>query len=167
VVCTGTNDRRQRDQGGRPDHALGRDDGVDNPLQVGVAAGHHPGEHVAGTGDGVQLQHLGNGGQPLGHRVVPPGLTDLQGNKGGHLVPQRGRIHLGPVSGDHAALGHPLEPGLHGAAGDPEAARGLEHADPGLSREQPDQGHVQVVDAVSGHGVQKYQHVRLMNSQCD
>ena len=70
--------------------------------------------------------------EPFGDGIVAAGLADLEGDERGHLVAERGRVHLGPVSGDHAALGHPLQACLHGAAGDPQAAGGLEHAHPGL-----------------------------------
>ena len=85
-----------------------------------------------GAGDGVHLEHLGDRGEPFGYRIVAAGLADLQGDERGHLVAERGRVHLGPVSGDHAALGQPLQARLHGAAGDPQAPGGLEHAHPGL-----------------------------------
>ena len=128
----------QGDQGGGADHALGGDDGVQHALQVGVGAGYHPAEHVPGAGDGVHLEHLGDHGQPFGYRIVAAGLTDLQGDERGHLVAERGRIHLGSVSGDHAAFLQPLQACLHGAAGHAQAPGGLEGAHPGLGGEQFD-----------------------------
>jgi len=140
----------ERDESGGADHALGGDDRVDYALQVGVGPGHHPAEHVPGSGDGVGLEHLGDGGEPLGHRIVAAGLADLEGDERGHLIAQRGRIHLGPVPGDHAAVLQPVQPGLHGAAGDPEAPGGLEHAHPWRFGQGGDEPGVEVVDRQSG-----------------
>ena len=56
----------------------------------------------------------------------------------------------GPPAGDHAGRGELVEPGLHGAAGDAEASRGLEDADPRLGREQVDHPAVQRVHEPSG-----------------
>ena len=120
------------DQGGGADHALGGDDRVEDALQVGVGAGDDPAEHVPGAGDGVRLEYLGDRGEPFGDRIVAAGLADLQGDECGHLVAERGRVYLGSVSGDHATLLQSLEACLHGAAGDPQAPGGLEHAHPGL-----------------------------------
>ena len=158
------------DEGGGADDALGGDDRVEHALQVGVGPGDHAAEHVACPGDGVGLEHLGDRGQPVGHRVVAAGLADLQGDERGHLVTQRGRIHLGSVPGDHAAVLQPLQAGLHGAAGDPEPPGGLQHADPGLGGEQFDQGRVQGVHPpglIGGHSVQRYHGSFGINGQYD
>ena len=158
------------DEGGGSDDARCGDDGVDDALQVGVGPGYHAAEHVACPGDGVRLEYLGDGGEPFGYRVVSAGLADLQGDERGHLVAQRGRINVGSVAGDHAAVLQPLQPGLHGAAGDPQAPGGLQHADPGLGGEQFDQGRVQAVDPTGrsgGHGVQGYHHPFGINRQID
>src|SRR5271166_5013290 len=104
------------DQGGGADHAVGGDDRVEDALQVGVAARDDPAEQVAGAGNGVRLELLGDLGEPLCDGVVAAGLPDLQGDERGHLIAERGRVHLGPVPGDHAALPHPLQACLHGAA---------------------------------------------------
>jgi hypothetical protein len=136
----------ERDQGGGADHALGGDDRVDHALQVGVGAGHHPAEHVTCPGDGVRLEHFGDGGEPFGHRIVAAGLADLEGDERGHLIAQRGRVNVGSVPGDHAAVLQPLQPCLNGAAGDPEAPGGLQYAHPGLGGEQFDKRGVEVVD---------------------
>ena len=73
-----------------------RDDGrvrehqVDDALQVGVGAGDHPGHQVAGAGDGVRLEHLGDRGQVGADGVVAAAgelvLADLQGEERGHRV---------------------------------------------------------------------------------
>jgi len=154
----------------RTDHALGGDDRVEHALQVGVGAGHHPAEHVPGAGDGVRLEHLGDRGEPFGYRIVAAGLADLEGDERGHLVAERGRVHLGSVSGDHAAFGQPLQACLHGAAGDPQPPGGLKHAHPGLGGQQFDQRGVQPVDqpmVTGSHGVQRYQDSFGINSQDD
>jgi hypothetical protein len=77
--------RGQRDQGRGADHAVGGHDRVEDALQVGVGAGHHPAEHVARSGDGVHLEHLRDRGQPFGHRVVAAGLADLDRDERGDL----------------------------------------------------------------------------------
>ena len=110
------------------------------------------------------LKHLGDRGQPFGHRVVPAGLADLEGDERGHLVAQGGRIYLGPVAGDHAAVLQPFQPGLHGAAGDTQAPGGLEHAHPGLGGEQLDQGGVEVDPPASGETVVMVYRVIIIRS---
>ena len=84
-------------------------------------------------------------------------LADLEGDERGHLVAERGRIHLGSGPGDHPALLHPLQPRLYGTAGDAQAAGGLEHADPRLGGQQSDQRGVKSVDQpaiTDSHAVQ-------------
>jgi len=118
----------------------------------------------------VRLEHLRDGGEPLGDRVVPAGLADLQRDERGDRVAERGRIHLGPVSGDHAALGHPVQARLHGAAGHAQTARGLEHAHLRLGGEQSDERGVQGIDRpviTGGHAVQGYHGSFGINSQVD
>jgi hypothetical protein len=80
----------------------------------------------------VHLEHFGDRGQSFRDRIVAAGLADLEGDERGHLVAERGRVHLGSVSGDHATLLQSLQACLHGAAGNTQAAGGLEHAHPGL-----------------------------------
>ena len=107
---------------------------------------------------------------PFGHRIVAAGLADLQGDERGHLIAQRGRVNVGSVPGDHAAVLQPLQASLHGAAGDPEAPGGLQHAHPRLGGEQFDQGRVQAIDPSGrngGHGVQRYHHPFGINRQID
>ena len=102
------------------------------------------------------LEHFGDRGEPFGYRIVAAGLADLEGDEGSHLVAERGRVHLGSVSGDQAALGHPLQACLHGAAGDPQPPGGLEYAHPGLGGQQFDQRGVKPVDqpmVTGGHAV--------------
>jgi hypothetical protein len=64
----------------------------------------------------------------------------------------------------------PLQPGLHGAAGDPKPAGRLEHAHPRLCGEQFNQRRVQGVHRprrISGHSVQRYQDLFGINGQND
>jgi hypothetical protein len=79
--------------GGGTDHALGRDDRVEDALQVAVAPGDHPAQHVARAGDRVRL---GDRGEPVGDGIVAAGLADLQRDERGHRIAERGRVHLGP-----------------------------------------------------------------------
>jgi hypothetical protein len=118
----------------------------------------------------VHLKHFGDRSEPFGHRVMAARLADLQSDERSHLVTQRGRIHVWSVPGDHTALVQPLEPGLHGTAGDAETPGGLQHAYPGLGGEQFDQGRVQMVHPSGrngSHGVQRYQHLFGINRQYD
>jgi hypothetical protein len=150
----------ERDQGRAADHAVGGHDGVEHALQVGVGPGHDPAEHVARARDGVGLQHLGDHGQLRRDGIVAAGLADLERDERGDLITERGRVHVGPVSGDHAAIAHAVQAGLHGAAGDAEPPGGLEHAHPGLGGQQFDERGIQPVDrlrAASGHVVHRYQ----------
>jgi hypothetical protein len=139
------------DLGGERDHGRGPDDvrvgqhPVDHPLQVGVGPRDHPRPHVAGAGDGVRLEHLRDGGQGAGDGVVAGTLPDLQGEERGHRVAERRGVQHRSPAGDHAALLELVEPGLDGAAGDPEPPGGLEDADPGLGGEQLDQVAVDLV----------------------
>ena len=111
-----------------------------------------------GAGDRVRLEHLGDRGEPFRYRIVAAGLADLQGDERGDLVAERGRVYLGPVAGDHAAIGQPVQARLHGAAGDAEPPGGLEHADPGLGGEQFDERGIQAIDPrllIGSHGVHR------------
>jgi len=68
----------QGDQGGGADHAVYGHDRVEHALQVGVGAADHPAEHVTGAGDGVDLEHLGDRGEPFRDGIVAAGLADLE-----------------------------------------------------------------------------------------
>jgi hypothetical protein len=160
----------QRDHGGGAYHAFGGYDGVEHALQVRVGAGDHPAEHVAGAGDGVSLEHLGDRGQPLRDAVVAADLPDLERDERGDLVAERGRIHVGSVGGDDAAVTHAVQAGLHGAAGHAEPARGLQHAHPRLGGQQFDERGVQRVDRprlAGSHTVQRYHDPFRINRQPD
>jgi hypothetical protein len=99
-----------------------RHDLVEHPLQVGVGPGDDPAQHVAGAGDGVRLQHLGYRPQVVRHRIVAVPLVDLQRDERGHPEPDGGRIHVRPEPLDDAPGDQLVEPGLHGATGDPQPA---------------------------------------------
>jgi hypothetical protein len=73
-------------------------------------------------------------------------LVYLEGDERGDLVAERGRLHVWPVSGDHPAITHSVQAGLHGAAGGAEAPGGFEYAHPRLGGQQFDQRGIQVVD---------------------
>ena len=83
-------------------------------------------------GGGVQLQHLGDGRQ-VGPYVGALALPDLQRGERGDRVAERGRIDLRTEAADHPVRLKPVQPGLHGAAGHPEPAGRLQHADPRLA----------------------------------
>src|SRR6476659_906331 len=81
------------DDGRGPGDVRVVDDLVDDALQVGVVAADDADEHVAGTGDGVGLEHLGDRGEVVDDGgVAPAALADLQGAEGGDGVPERGRV---------------------------------------------------------------------------
>ncbi len=54
-------------------------------------------------------------------------------------------------AGDHTALGEAVQPGLHGAAGHAQPARGLEHSHPRLRGEEREDRGVDPVDRGLGH----------------
>jgi hypothetical protein len=56
----------------------------------------------------VRLQDLGDSGQPFCDGIVTAGLPDLQRDERGDLIAERGRIHVGSVSGDDAPVAHPI-----------------------------------------------------------
>jgi len=56
-------------------------------------------------------------------RITPSVETIASSTRCKSALDKRGRVDLGTVPGDHAALLHPLQPGLHGAAGDAAGRR--------------------------------------------
>ena len=91
----------------------------------------------------MHLQYLWDCGQPFRDRIVAAGLADLERDKRGDLVAERRRIHVRAVSGDHAALSHPVQAGLDRAAGGAEPTGRLEHAHPRLGGQQFNEGGIQ------------------------
>ena len=86
-------------------------------------------------------------------RGVALALADLEGAEGGDRVAQRPGIHLGREGLDDAPLLEPVEPGLHGAAGDAERPRGAEHPDVRVVGEQGDEPGVEGVHpGLASHG---------------
>ena len=69
------------------------EDQVDDPLEVGVGAGDDPCPEVAGAGDRVRLEHLGDRRQVAGDRVVTAQLglvlPDLEGEERRHREAER------------------------------------------------------------------------------
>src|SRR6266496_6592999 len=61
-------------------------------------------------------------------------------------MPKRRRIDIGPIAGDHTPAVQPVQPCLHGAAGDVQAAGRLEHPDARLGGEQLNELGIQLVD---------------------
>ena len=124
------------DAGGEGDDGRGPgdvrvvDDLVDDALQVGVVAGDDADEHVAGAGDGVGLEHLGDRGEVLDDGgVAAAALADLERAERRDRVAERRGVDVGRHRASTPRALQPVEPGLHGAAGDAEPAGGPEHAD--------------------------------------
>ena len=72
-------------------------------------------------------------------------LPDLQGQERRHREAERLGESSGPQPVTTPGRGQLVEPRLHGAAGDPELARRLEHADPRVVGEQGEQSAVEIV----------------------
>ena len=94
---------------------------VDDSLEVGVRAGHDAAHRSpapvivwASSTSGI----VGEVGADGVVAAVRPGGS--RGEERGHRVAERLRVELRPPPGDHAGRGQPVEPGLHGAAGDPQ-----------------------------------------------
>ena len=80
-----------------------------------------------GAGGGVDLEHLGDGGEVLDHRLERA-LGDLEGDEREDLVAETVEVEVGAEAGDDAAAAELVEPGLHRAAGHLELAGQLHHA---------------------------------------
>ena len=121
--------RGQRDHRGRPHHPGHVNDRVDHPLQVGIRLRDHPAQHVPRPGDRVHLQHFGNHGQAVRHRVMPARLADFQRHERGDAVAEGRRVDVRAEPGDHPAstasgpAGPEPFPGPRPAAGTPRARR--------------------------------------------
>src|SRR6478609_3566005 len=128
-------------------------DPVDHALQVGVGPRDDACPHVAGAGDRVRLQHLGDLGEVTGDPLVAAALggllADLERQEGGHGVTQRSGREVGAPTGDHPAAHQLVETRLHRAARDAEPAGRLEHAHARVGGEEVDQPAVQVVHGCS------------------
>ena len=77
---------------------------------------------VAGAGDRVRLQHLGDVGQVRGDGGVPVPLADLQGDERCHAEADRGGRDLRAEAPDRAPRDQLVQPGLHRAPGHRAAA---------------------------------------------
>ena len=96
--------------------------------------------------------------------VPAAALADLQRGERGDRVAQCGRVELRAEAAHHPVRLQPVQPGLHGAAGHAEPARGLHHPDPRLVGEQPDQPGVQGVHGHTGDLLGDLRHsVRLVS----
>ena len=63
------------------DHGGNRHDRLQEVVEVIVGAGHHPHEEIAGAGDGVDLEHLGDAGERR-HGAGVGTLGDLECGEG-------------------------------------------------------------------------------------
>jgi hypothetical protein len=118
--------------------------------------GHDPAPQVPAAGDRPALQHLGDVFQPPDERIPAGVLGDLDGDERGHAVADRHGGDVRAPAGDHAGALQPVQPGLHGPAGDPQPPARLQHTDPRLGGEQGDDVAVQTIQCdgcLSGHGV--------------
>ena len=99
---------------------------VDDPLQVGVGAGDHAAPHVAGAGDRVRLEHLGDRREVGADGVVPPpGSPRPAGSPGSGTRSPGSRAPRATAPGPQPVitpLAQLVEPGLDGAAGHARAA---------------------------------------------
>ena len=121
---------------GEGDHGGGATDAsvdrppVDHPLQVGVrpATTRHSRSPVPVIG--VHLEHLGDRGQPRPD-VVVAGLAISRVTKAVTGKPSAAVSTSGPQPVTTPLALELVEPGLHGAAGQPQPSAGLQHARPG------------------------------------
>ena len=97
-----------------------------------------PRPHVAGTGDRVGLEHLGDRREMRGDRVVAGALADLEGQERHHREAERLRGEVRAPAGHDPGRGQSVEPGLHRAAGHTEATARLQDADARLRGEEFD-----------------------------
>jgi len=61
-------------------------------------------------------------------------------------VTKSGRVDVGPVAGHHPTGLQPVEAGLDGATGHPQAPGRLQHTHPGLGRKKLDQPGIKLID---------------------
>src|SRR5690348_14715659 len=78
---------------------------------------------------------------------MPVPLANLQRHERGDRVAERGRRDLRPEPADDAAFGELVQPRLHRAPRDTQAARTLENADPGFTGEQVNEPGIERVQA--------------------
>jgi len=76
--------------------ALHLEDAVDNGLQMVVGVGHHAAVQVTWPRDRIDLDHLGDLAQVLGH-VLELALGDLEADEGQHLVAHRSQVQVKPA----------------------------------------------------------------------
>ena len=122
------------------------DDLIDDPLQVGVGAGDDPAEHVAGAGDRVRLEDLGDVGQVLGDGGMAVPLADLQGDETRDAEADHVGCDVRAEASDRAPRDQFVQPGLDRATGDRQAPGEFQDADPRLVVEQGEQAGVQRVE---------------------
>ena len=101
------------------------EDALQHVVEVFVGAGDDAEVEVARPGDGVDLQHLGDVGEP-GEDLGVAALGDLERGEGEHAEPGGGGVEVGAEPDDDAVADQAVEAGLHGAAGDVEPAGHLD-----------------------------------------
>jgi hypothetical protein len=69
----------------------------------------------------VRFEDLADQGQPLGDLAPASGLSQFERDERGDGVTDGGGFDVRAVAGDHPALLHPVEPGLHGTPRDRES----------------------------------------------
>ncbi len=141
----------QRHLAAGADHAGQADQLLHHVLQVRVVAGHDAGQEVAAARDGEGLDDLRHRRQRLAH-LVQMSLGDLDVHEREHRVAQGGGGEGRSGAGDHAVALQPVQPGLEGAAGDPEETGVLAHARARLLEQQSQDAGVELVDGHRASG---------------
>jgi hypothetical protein len=117
---------------------------------VVVGPGHDPAVEVAGAGDGVDLQHLGDLPQVIDD-VLQPALGDLEADEGQDLVAHGPQVEIGVEAADDAPLLELVEACLYCPPGDRELAGELHDAGPRGVTHRADQPGVERIDSGGQH----------------
>ena len=109
--------------------------------QVRVRGSDDSTEEIARSGRAVDLHHLRDRAEMVGH-VVSPALGDLEGDEGRDGVTDPRQIDLGTEAGDHSLSDELVEPRLDRVAGHLELAGELHGAGPRRGGERLQQASV-------------------------
>ena len=100
-------------------HAIERNNLLDQFVEVVVAGGGQPAEEVASPGDDMYLQHLGHISEAL-HYFIVGALGDREGGEGGDAMVGRSGVKVWAPTGDDASVDQASQPHLDGASGQAE-----------------------------------------------
>ena len=117
------------------------------------SSGRRSGTKVALARDRVDLDDLVDVDERRDRRLVRA-LCDLEHGERQHRQPGADVVDVGPVAGDDALPLEPIDPRVHGAAGDADPRRDLGHGGVRCAPQGVEQSQIDGVEG-PGHGVQR------------